>query len=51
MLKQGLAFYALKEKKTGQLILEKLIEKFPDSEQARLAKKKMKQRVVTKNKD
>jgi tol-pal system protein YbgF len=67
MLKQGLAFYALKEKKTGQLILEKLIEKFPDSEQqlilekliekfpdseqARLAKKKMKKLVVTKNKD
>ena len=51
MLKQGLAFYALKEKKTGQLILEKLIEKFPDSEQARLAKKKMKKLVVTKSKD
>lgn len=51
MLKQGLAFYALKEKKTGQLILEKLVEKFPDSEQARLARKKMKKLVVPKKKN
>jgi tol-pal system protein YbgF len=46
MLKQGLAFYSLKDQKTGKIILEKLIEKYPDSEQARLAKKKMKKTVV-----
>lgn len=41
MLKQGLAFFELKDKKTGEIILNKLIEKYPDSEQARLAKKKL----------
>ncbi len=46
MLKQGLAFYSLKDQKTGGIIMEKLIEKYPDSEQAKLAKKKMKQTVV-----
>ncbi len=43
MLKQGMAFYELKDKKTGRLILERLIEKFPDSEQATTAKKKLKE--------
>jgi tol-pal system protein YbgF len=46
MLKQGLAFYSLKDQKTGKIILGKLIEKYPDSEQAKLAKKKMKKTVV-----
>lgn len=50
MLKQGLAFYALKDEKTGKLILEKLIEKFPDSEPAILAKKKIEKPVVPKKK-
>ena len=51
MLKQGLAFYALKDKKTGGIILEKLIEKFPDSEQARLAGKKLRKTVPPKKKN
>ncbi len=51
MWKQGLAFYALKDQKTGKIILEKLIEKYPDSEQARLAKKKMKKSVVPPKKN
>jgi tol-pal system protein YbgF len=46
LLKQGLAFYALKDKKTGEIILEKLIAKYPDSEQAKLAMKKMRKAVV-----
>ncbi len=41
LLKQGLAFFELNDKKTGKIILEKLIEKFPDSEQAKHAKKKL----------
>lgn len=41
MLKQGLAFYAIKDEKTGKIILEKLIEKYPESEPAKLAKKKI----------
>ena len=41
MLKQGMAFFALKDKDTGRLILEKLLEKYPDSEQAAEAKKKL----------
>jgi len=41
MLKQGLAFYELNDKKTGRIILEKLIERFPDSKEAALAKKKI----------
>jgi tol-pal system protein YbgF len=48
MLKQGLAFHALKDKKTGDIILEKLIEKFPKSEQAKLAAKKLKRTVPPK---
>jgi tol-pal system protein YbgF len=45
MLKQGLAFYELKDKKTGKIILERLIERFPDSEQAKVAKRKLKESV------
>jgi tol-pal system protein YbgF len=48
LFKQGLAFYALKDKKTGKIILEKLIAKYPDSEQAKLAMKKMRKSVVPK---
>jgi tol-pal system protein YbgF len=51
MLKQGLAFYSLKDQKTGKIILEKLIEKHPGSEQANLAKKKMKKTVVPPKKN
>jgi len=50
MLKQGLAFLSLKDKKTGTIILEKLIEKYPDSEQANLAKRKINKPVVPKKK-
>lgn len=46
MLKQGLAFYALKDRKTGSIILEKLVDKFPESDQAKLAIKKMKKATV-----
>jgi tol-pal system protein YbgF len=48
MLKQGLAFYALKDKKTGRIILEKLVEKFPESDQAKLAQRKMDKSVPSK---
>ncbi len=48
MLKQGLAFYALKDKKTGTIVLEKLVEKYPNSEPARLALKKMNKTVPLK---
>ncbi len=48
MLKQGLAFYALKDKKTGRIVLEKLIDQFPESEQARLATRKIKKVVPQK---
>lgn len=41
MLKQGFAFYEMNDQKTGRIILEKLIEKFPDSKEATLAKKKI----------
>jgi tol-pal system protein YbgF len=50
MLKQGLAFYSLKDQKTGKIILEKLIEKYPGSEQAKLAKKKIRKPVPPKKK-
>ncbi|UCD34575.1 MAG: tol-pal system protein YbgF [Nitrospiraceae bacterium] len=48
MLKQGFAFYALKDEKTGKIILEKLIEKYPGTEQARLAEKKIGKSVPAK---
>jgi tol-pal system protein YbgF len=50
MLKQGLAFYSLNDKKTGKIILEKLIEKYPDSEPAKLAKKKITKPLPPKKK-
>lgn len=50
MLKQGLAFYSLKDKKTGKILLEKLIEKYPDSEYAKLAERKINKPAVPKKK-
>jgi tol-pal system protein YbgF len=44
LLKQGFAFIEIGDKKTGKIILEKLIEKFSDSKEATLAKKKLKKR-------
>jgi tol-pal system protein YbgF len=40
LLKQGLSFAEIGDKKTAKVILEKLIEKYPDSREAGLAKKK-----------
>lgn len=50
MLKQGLAFFELKDNNTGTIVLERLIEKFPDSEQAKLAEKKLNKPAVPKKK-
>ena len=50
MLKQGLSFYALKDNRTGRIILEKLIEQFPNSEQAQTAKKKIGKPAPSKKK-
>ncbi|MEC4675838.1 MAG: tol-pal system protein YbgF [Nitrospirota bacterium] len=41
MLKQGFAFIELGDKKTGGIILDRLIEKLPDSKEAAIAKKKI----------
>ena len=41
MLKQAYAFIELKDTKTGRVILERLIEKHPNSHEAELAKKKI----------
>lgn len=46
MLKQGLSFYSIKDEKTGNIILEKLVEKYPDSEPAKLALKKLNKPAV-----
>ena len=40
LLKQGLSFAEIGDKKTAKVILDKLIEKYPDSREAALAKKK-----------
>jgi TolA-binding protein len=48
--KQGLSFYALKDEKTGKIVLEKLIEQFPNSEHAPLAKKKIGKTTPSKKK-
>lgn len=50
MLKQGLAFYSIKDEKTGKIILEKLIEKYPESEPAKLARKKIDKQPVPQKK-
>ncbi len=41
MLKQAYAFIELGDKKTGKVILERLIEKYPRSSEAELAEKKL----------
>ncbi|MBI5050910.1 MAG: tol-pal system protein YbgF [Nitrospirae bacterium] len=43
LLKQGLSFYAIKDDKIGKITLESLIEKFPNSEEAKIVKKKLKE--------
>ncbi len=48
MLKQGLAFYELNDKKTCRIILEKLIGRFPNSEEAKVAEEKLKEGVKKK---
>jgi tol-pal system protein YbgF len=50
LLKQGLAFFELKDEKTGKIILEKLIQAYPDSEQAKVAKKKLGKTTTSKKK-
>lgn len=41
LLKQGLSFIEIGDKKTGKIILEQLRESYPDSREAELAKKKI----------
>jgi tol-pal system protein YbgF len=41
LLKQGLSFIEIGDKRTGKIILEQLGERYPDSREAELAKKKM----------
>ena len=41
MLKQALAFYEIKDKVSARLILKKLIRKYPNSEEAKIAKAKL----------
>lgn len=48
MLKQGYSFLELGDKKTGKVILETLIEKYPKSNEAELARKKLKDLTAKK---
>lgn len=41
LLKQGLAFYNIDDKRNAQLILKELIRKFPKSKEAQIAEKKL----------
>ena len=41
LLKQGLSFIEIGDKKTGKIILEQLRERYPDSKEAELAKKRI----------
>jgi tol-pal system protein YbgF len=41
LYKQGLSFIEIGDKKTGQVILEQLIERHPDTKEAELAKKRL----------
>jgi tol-pal system protein YbgF len=41
LLKQGLSFIEIGDKRTGKIILEQLKERYPDSKEAELAKKKV----------
>jgi TolA-binding protein len=40
-LKQGLAFIGIGDKKTGKVILEQLLERYPKSKEAELAEKQI----------
>lgn len=48
MRKQGFAFLEIGDRKTGKIILDKLIQKFPSSKDAELAKKKLAETDVKK---
>jgi tol-pal system protein YbgF len=48
MLKQGYSFLELGDRKTGKVILETLIEKYPKSNEADLARKKLKELASAK---
>ena len=48
MLKQGYSFLELGDKKTGKVILETLIEKYPKSNEAELARKRLKELTSAK---
>jgi tol-pal system protein YbgF len=41
LLKQGFSFIEIGDKKTGQVILEQVIERFPNSREAEISKKKL----------
>jgi tol-pal system protein YbgF len=41
LLKQGFSFIEIGDKKTGKTILEKVVELYPESREAELAKKKI----------
>jgi len=42
MLRQAIAWFEIKEKKAGIIILKNLIKKYPDSDEAKIAKAKLK---------
>jgi TolA-binding protein len=50
LLKQGLAFYEINRNVVARTILEELIEKFPNSKQAQIAKRKIAQSAPSKKK-
>ncbi len=50
LLKEGLAFYAINDDKIGRTTLEKLIEKFPGSKEAKTAQKKIDESQPVKKK-
>lgn len=49
MLKQGYSFVELGDKKTGKVILERLIERYPRTQEAELAEKKISE-ILAQNK-
>ena len=42
LLKQGLAFSQLKDASNARLVLSELVKKYPDSNEAAIARKKLK---------
>jgi TolA-binding protein len=42
MLRQALAFYEIKDKISSKLLLKKIIKKYPNSSEAKIAKIKLK---------